>query len=207
MGDEKEEGTPSRSGTPASDKSTGSRDRVMNRSRLFHTGVFIPFESFEDRIAGRINSRMGQFKPIRLIEGSTAKEFAEKLGIKPKDVVTLLLQRGVFCTLNQPLPDDVAADLGKRFGYDVTLVPFEEMSAAEDSEEMITPDAGLTGTSVDDEGLTRAEMTEHFELLSFKMKEVLTDVSLAYERLAKDWEEIEQLKLETRVLLKELRAE
>ena len=45
----------------------------------------------------------GELKPVRLIEGSTVKEFAEKLGIKPKDVVTLLLQRGVFATINQPL--------------------------------------------------------------------------------------------------------
>ena len=44
----------------------------------------------------------GELKSVRLIEGSTVKEFAEKLGIKPKDVVTLLLQRGVFATINQP---------------------------------------------------------------------------------------------------------
>ena len=77
----------------------------------------------------------------RLIEGATVKEFAEKLGIKPKDVVTLLLQRGVFATINQPLNDDVAADLGKRFGYDVTFVPFEEMVAEEEFEELIATDA------------------------------------------------------------------
>jgi translation initiation factor IF-2 len=78
---------------------------------------------------------------VRLIEGSTVKEFAEKLGIKPKDVVTLLLQRGVFATINQPLMDDVATDLGKRFGYDVSFVPFEEMVAEEEFEELIAADA------------------------------------------------------------------
>ena len=76
--------------------------------------------------------------PDRRLDG---KEFAEKLGIKPKDVVTLLLQRGVFATINQPLNDDVAADLGKRFGYDVTFVPFEEMVAEEEFEELIATDA------------------------------------------------------------------
>jgi translation initiation factor IF-2 len=78
---------------------------------------------------------------VLLIEGSTVKEFAEKLGIKPKDVVTLLLQRGVFATINQPLMDDVAADLGKRFGYNVSFVPFEEMVAEEEFEELIAADA------------------------------------------------------------------
>ncbi len=98
--------------------------------------------SLEDRIAGRLEvPGSGELKSVRLIEGSTVKEFAEKLGIKPKDVVTLLLQRGVFATINQPLMDDVAADLGKRFGYDVSFVPFEEMVAEEEFEELIAADA------------------------------------------------------------------
>jgi translation initiation factor IF-2 len=95
--------------------------------------------SLEDRIAGRLDVATigGELKPVRIVEGSTVKEFAEKLGIKPKDIVTLLLQRGVFATINQPLNDDVAADLGHRFGYEVTFVPFEEMVAEEEFEELI----------------------------------------------------------------------
>jgi len=99
--------------------------------------------TLEERIAGRLQvpGDASELKPVRLVEGSTVKEFAEKLGIKPKDVVTLLLQRGVFATINQALNDDVAADLGKRFGYDVTFVPFEEMVAEEEFEELIAADA------------------------------------------------------------------
>ena len=99
--------------------------------------------TLEERIAGRLQvpGDAGELKPVRLVEGSTVKEFAEKLGIKPKDVVTLLLQRGVFATINQALNDDVAADLGRRFGYDVTFVPFEEMVAEEEFEELIAADA------------------------------------------------------------------
>jgi len=37
--------------------------------------------------------------------------------------------------------DDVATDLGKRFGYDVSFVPFEEMVAEEEFEELIAADA------------------------------------------------------------------
>src|SRR5205823_11535570 len=46
--------------------------------------------TLEERIAGRIQVS-GDLKPVRLVEGSTVKEFAEKLGIKPKEVVGLLL--------------------------------------------------------------------------------------------------------------------
>jgi translation initiation factor IF-2 len=99
--------------------------------------------SLEDRIAGRLDMAPGggDLKAVRIVEGSTVKEFAEKLGIKPKDIVTLLLQRGVFATINQPLNDEVAADLGRRFGYEVAFVPFEEMIAEEEFEELVATDA------------------------------------------------------------------
>ena len=99
--------------------------------------------TLEERIAGRlqVSTDSGELKPARLVEGSTVKEFAEKLGIKPKEVVGLLLQRGVFVTINQALDDNVAVDLGKRFGYDVTFVPFEDMVAEEEFEELIAADA------------------------------------------------------------------
>jgi translation initiation factor IF-2 len=99
--------------------------------------------SLEERIAGRMDpsGSPGELKQARLVEGSTVKEFAEKLGIKPKDVVALLLQRGIFATINQALEDDVAAELGQRFGYEVSFVPFEEMIAEEEFEELIATDA------------------------------------------------------------------
>jgi translation initiation factor IF-2 len=101
--------------------------------------------SLEDRIAGRLSMDVatiaGELKSVRIVEGSTVKEFAEKLGIKPKEIVTLLLQRGVFATINQPLNDDVAIDLAHRFGYEVTFVPFEEMVAEEEFEDLIATDA------------------------------------------------------------------
>jgi translation initiation factor IF-2 len=123
----------------------GGRKIEGKTGKFDRGGEFIPPPkalSLEDRIAGRLEMpSSGGLKEVRLIEGSTVKEFAEKLGIKPKDVVTLLLQRGVFATINQPLMDDVAADLGKRFGYDVSFVPFEEMVAEEEFEELIAADA------------------------------------------------------------------
>ena len=116
------------------------------RAGRFDRGDFIPPPkalSLEDRIAGRMEAPgvPGELKSVRLVEGSTVKEFAEKLGIKPKEIVTLLLQRGVFATINQALNDDVAAELGQRFGYEVSFVPFEEMVAEEEFEELIATDA------------------------------------------------------------------
>jgi len=124
----------------------GGRKGADGKGGRFDKGDFVlppKALSLEDRIAGRLEPGAvpGELKTARLIEGSTVKEFAEKLGIKPKDVVTLLLQRGVFATINQPLNDDVAIELGQRFGYDVTFVPFEEMVAEEEFEDLIATDA------------------------------------------------------------------
>ncbi len=95
----------------------------------------------EERIAQSLNIPTGgdggELKAVRLIEGSTVKEFAEKLGIKPKDVVALLMQRGVLATINQPLNTEVASDIGRRFGFDVSFVDFEEMVADEEFEEIL----------------------------------------------------------------------
>ncbi len=120
--------------------------KAEGKGGRFDKGDFIPPPkalSLEDRIAGRLEAPAipGEIKPVRLVEGTTVKEFAEKLGIKPKDVVSLLLQRGVFATINQPLNDDVAVELGQRFGYEVTFVPFEEMVAEEEFEDLIAADA------------------------------------------------------------------
>ena len=100
-----------------------------------------PTLTLEERIAGRMDPSTGELRPVRLVEGSTVKELAEKLGIKPKEIVSLLLQRGVLATINQPLNDEVAVELGQRFGYEVTFVPFEEMAAEEEFEELIAADA------------------------------------------------------------------
>jgi len=125
--------------------STRGAKRAEGKGTKFDRDFIPPPDvlSLEDRIAGRlqVSSGAGDLKSVRLVEGSTVKEFAEKLGIKPKEVVGLLLQRGVFATINQALNDDVAAELGKRFGYNVTFVPFEEMVAEEEFEELIAADA------------------------------------------------------------------
>jgi translation initiation factor IF-2 len=128
----------------------GGAHRGGDRGGRFRDGdLNAPPRSIEDVIESRIAGRLGaadaeNLKSVRLVEGSTVKEFAEKLGIKPKDVVTLLLKKGVFATVNQALSDEVATDLARRFGYEVTFVPFEEMVVEEEFEDLIASDSDDT---------------------------------------------------------------
>ena len=78
-------------------------------------------------------------KPIRVMEGSTVREFAEKLDIKPKDVVTELFTRGVMATINQPMNPETAREVGKLFGFEISFGAFEEMIVETEFE--ITPEA------------------------------------------------------------------
>ncbi|HEY0323506.1 MAG TPA: translation initiation factor IF-2 [Pyrinomonadaceae bacterium] len=145
--DARRRGRSRHSGRPVPGSATGPRKMPEGRGRFDNDFLPPPRAlSLEDRIAGRLEGggstvSTGELKTVRLIEGSTVKEFAEKLGIKPKDIVTLLIQRGVFATINQPLNDDVAVDLARRFGYEITFVPFEEMVAEEEFEELIASDS------------------------------------------------------------------
>src|SRR5262245_10082359 len=73
-------------------------------------------------------------RPVRLMEGATVREFAERLDIKPKDVVASLLQHGVMATINQSLDTSVALDVGRRFGYEVSFGSFEDLTVESEFE-------------------------------------------------------------------------
>ncbi|MEO7673719.1 MAG: translation initiation factor IF-2 [Pyrinomonadaceae bacterium] len=106
--------------------------------------------TIEERVADQVGKReAGELTAVRLTEGATIREFAEALGITPRDIVQLLIKRGVFATLNQPMGEKMATEMGLDFGYDISFVPFEEMVIEQEFEELIAADA-------DDEELPRA---------------------------------------------------
>ena len=98
--------------------------------------------SIEERIRDQVGQvAEGELKPVRLTDGATVREFAEALGITPRDIVQLLMQRKVFATLNQPLAENIAIEMGLDYGFDVSFVPFEEMVIEQEFEELIAADA------------------------------------------------------------------
>jgi translation initiation factor IF-2 len=139
-------GRSGRGGRPAPG---GGRPGDRRGGRGFERDFVVPKAlRLEDRIAQSLNPSAGaasaDLKQVRLVEGATVKEFAEKTGIRPKDIQALLLQRGVFATLNQPLDNEMAKELGRRFGFDVQFLGFEEMVADEELEQLIESDADDT---------------------------------------------------------------
>lgn len=99
-------------------------------------------KSIEERIKDQVGvGATGALKPIRLTEGATVREFSEALGVTPRDIVQLLIKKGVFATLNQPVGEKMAKEIGATLGFDVSFVAFEEMVIEQEFEELIAADA------------------------------------------------------------------
>jgi translation initiation factor IF-2 len=125
-------------------KARGNDRRGGRDARFNEQEVSAPRpKTIEERIIDQVNVAAGEndSKHVRLADGATVRDFAEKLGIVPRDIVQLLLKKGVFATLNQPINERLAVDLGESFGYEISFVPFEEIVVEEEFEELIAADA------------------------------------------------------------------
>ncbi|PYQ14262.1 MAG: translation initiation factor IF-2 [Acidobacteria bacterium] len=65
-------------------------------------------------------------KDVVLTEGVTVKELSDKTEIKSKDIIKKLLDRGILATINQPLEIEVAKQICRDFGYEASIISFEE---------------------------------------------------------------------------------
>jgi translation initiation factor IF-2 len=70
-------------------------------------------------------------RSITITEGISVKDLAEKLDIRAKDLISRLLARGVFATINQTLDAELASEMARFFGADTNVITFEEQTAKE----------------------------------------------------------------------------
>jgi len=112
-------------------------------SRFSERDIDVPRQTtIEERVLQQVGSvDNSNLKTIRLTEGATVREFAEALGITPRDIVQLLIKRGIFATLNQPIGEKMATEMGRDFGFEISFVPFEEMVIEQEFEELIAAEA------------------------------------------------------------------
>jgi translation initiation factor IF-2 len=102
-------------------------------------------KSIEERIKEQVGVvASAELKSVRLTEGATVREFSEALGVTPRDIVQLLVKKGVFATLNQPIGEKMAKEVANTLGYEVSFVAFEEMVIEQEFEELIAADADDT---------------------------------------------------------------
>src|SRR5216684_1290909 len=70
-------------------------------------------------------------RSITITEGISVKDLAEKLEVRAKDLISRLLSKGVFATINQTLDAELAGEMARFFGADTNVITFEEQTAKE----------------------------------------------------------------------------
>src|ERR1700674_4711177 len=65
-------------------------------------------------------------RQITITEGVTVRDLAEKLDVRAKDVLKILLDRGIFASINQALDTPTATSLAEAFNGIVHVITFEE---------------------------------------------------------------------------------
>jgi translation initiation factor IF-2 len=82
----------------------------------------------KDEAAGRVLQfkRDAPDSSITISEGMTVRDFADKLGVKAKDLIQLLFRRGVMATINHVLDPELAQEVAEELGVEAAIVTFEE---------------------------------------------------------------------------------
>jgi translation initiation factor IF-2 len=83
----------------------------------------------KDEGGGKLLTFKGKGRPegaVMIREGMTLREFADKLGVRAKDLMKALFDRGILANINQVLEPQLAEQLAKDLGVEIMVVSFEE---------------------------------------------------------------------------------
>ena len=75
-------------------------------------------------------------RTLTVADGLQVRDLAEKMGVKAKDLLKALFDRGVMATVNHVLAPEVAVELAEQMGFDALVVSFEEEIQFEQEEEL-----------------------------------------------------------------------
>ena len=129
---------PGRGGAKKGDKTFGDKGGRFEEKEFNVPRPKSIEERLKDQVGGGSTSAL---KSVRLTEGATVREFSEALGVTPRDVVQLLVKKGIFATLNQPIGEKMAKEVGASLGFDVNFFAFEEMVVEQEFEDLIASDS------------------------------------------------------------------
>ncbi len=64
--------------------------------------------------------------PVVISEGMTVREFAEKIGVKVRDLIKVLFELGILANINHVMEPKLAVRLAEHFGLEAKVMTFEE---------------------------------------------------------------------------------
>lgn len=104
------------------------------------------YEQQRAPIIGGVSIPRGNGQTIRIRQGASLADFAEKIDVNPAALVTVLFHLGEMATATQSLDEDTFAALGAELGYEVKVVSPED----EDRELLESFDIDLEAEELDD---------------------------------------------------------
>ena len=105
------------------------------------------FEQQAAPVIGGVSIPRGNDQEIRIRQGASIADFAEKIDVNPAALVTVLFHLGEMATATQSLDQDTLEVLGAELGYQVSVVSPED----EDRELLESFDIDLEAEELDDE--------------------------------------------------------
>ena len=104
------------------------------------------FEQQNAPVIGGVSIPRGNGQVIRIRQGASLADFADKIDVNPAALVTVLFHLGEMATATQSLDQDTFEALGAELGYDVKVVSPED----EDRELLESFDIDLEAEELDD---------------------------------------------------------
>ncbi|MHB8172995.1 MAG: translation initiation factor IF-2 [Nitrospirota bacterium] len=95
-----------------------------------HQAPVAPAAAVED-----IASTVARKKAIRITEGITVKDFADKIGVKSGDIIKKLFEMGMMATINNAIDTDAAILLADQYGLKVDVTPITDEEAFVEEEQ------------------------------------------------------------------------
>jgi len=87
-------------------------------------------------------TRTAEDGPVVISEGMTVREFAEKLGVRVKDLIRQLFDRGILANINHVIEPQLAIELAQQLGLEAKEMTFEEEVQASHATEEVSEESG-----------------------------------------------------------------
>ncbi len=91
------------------------------------------------------SARSAESGPVVISEGMTLRDFSDKLGVKAKDLIKILFQRGIVANINFVVEPDLGQKLAGEFGLEAKVMTFEEEVQARQVESQEESSGKLVG--------------------------------------------------------------
>ncbi|MDN6553774.1 MAG: translation initiation factor IF-2, partial [Bifidobacterium mongoliense] len=117
---------PSRRGRGGTAGAFGRQGGKSSRARKNRLAKRHDFEEIKAPVIGGVRIPAGNGRTIRLRQGATLSDLAEKINVNPAALVTVLFHLGEMATATQSLDEATFQILGEEIGWNIKIVSAEE---------------------------------------------------------------------------------